>query len=399
MPAPARLIDLTRSLRRAGRVPTGVDRVEQAYLAHLIPDEVPVYGIVRTAFGYLLLDQAGVVAFHDKIAGTQDWARASLLSRLVGRRDVQVQRAESDLRRLALARCTPRRLQAMLTRHMPADFAYYNVGHSNLTDRVLNAVRRAEGRIHVLIHDVIPLEYPQYQRPQTVAPFRQKLMRVGKWADRVIYNSDDTRRRADALMQGWGRVPQGIVSHLGTITPLPDPAGMPAHLPPKVPYFITVGTIEPRKNHALLLDLWEQMGADAPPLLICGNRGWENEAVFARLDALKPDDPVQEIPGLPDAALACLVQNAAGALFPSHAEGFGLPPVEALALGTRVLCNDLGVLREILGSHAHYHPVSERDLWLKTVKAWEKDRPVAINGDAFQAQTWVNHFKTVLRSE
>ena len=106
---------------------------------------------------------------------------------------------------------------------------------------------------------------------------------------------------------------------------------------------------------------------------------------------------MHEIPGLSDGALAHLVQNAVGALFPSHAEGFGLPPVEALSLGTRVLCNDLVVLREILGSHAHYHSVSAPDLWLKTLKAWEKDRHVASNGDAYQAQTWANHFKTVLR--
>lgn len=174
---------------------------------------------------------------------------------------------------------------------------------------------------------------------------------------------------------------------------------LPANLPPRGPYFITVGTIEPRKNHAFLLDLWECWGDDAPPLLICGSRGWENEDVFARLDRLNEGSAVREITGLTDAALAHLVKNSAGALFPSHAEGFGLPPVEALTLGARVLCNDLGVLREILGSHAHYHPVSERELWLNTLKTWEKDRPIATNGGAFQAPTWADHFKTVLRSE
>jgi len=179
--------------------------------------------------------------------------------------------------------------------------------------------------------------------------------------------------------------------------PTPDPSGLPQGLPPEQPYFVTVGTIEPRKNHAFLLDLWEQMGSDAPPLLICGSRGWNNDAVFARLDALPPDSPVTELPGLSDAALAALIQQSAGMLFPSFAEGYGLPPIEALMLGSRVLCNDLAVLHEVLDTYATFAPVSDTENWLKTMNSWKNSPSEAVSGAGFEGPEWSDHFKTVLR--
>ena len=55
-------------------MPTGIDRVERAYLDHFVRDDVPTFGLIRTAFGYLLLDRAGMIAFHDRLRGTVEWA-------------------------------------------------------------------------------------------------------------------------------------------------------------------------------------------------------------------------------------------------------------------------------------------------------------------------------------
>ncbi|WP_394418716.1 glycosyltransferase family 4 protein [Sulfitobacter sp. 1A13421] len=389
-------MDLTRSLRRAGRGATGVDRVELAYLSHLLTEDAPLFGVARTALGYVLLDRDGMRSFQDRLAGRVSWGRADLLSRLPRGRTVALSRAESDLRRLAVARCVPARLPATLSRHLPPGFAYLNVGHSNLTDRVLGAVKQGRGRSAVLIHDVIPLEYPAYQRPGSVAPFRAKIDRVSAQADLVIYNSQDTRQRSEAQMRG--RVPPAVVAHLGVDLPAPDAGELPAGLPPERPYFVVVGTIEPRKNHGFLLDLWQKMGPDAPLLLICGARGWNNSAVFDRLDHLPENGPVQELANLSDTGLAALVQGAAGMLFPSHAEGFGLPPAEALSLGTRVLCNDLPVLHEVLGDKAVYAPLSEPYSWIRTIEEWAASVPDPRPATTFIAPTWAEHFKTVLKS-
>ena len=392
-----RLLDLTRSLRRSGRVATGIDRVEHAYLAHLLADPVPLFGLVRTPLGYLLIDSGGLRQFQRQLAGDLAWGKASVLSRLAGKRTATVRQAESDLRRHAIAQVRRGGLQKALSRALPDGFDYFNVGHSNLTDRVLSSVKAAGGDIHVLIHDVIPLEHPQYQRPGTIEVFRDKLMRVGAHADRVIYNSHDSRHRAEGHFREWGRLPKGIVAHLGTIQPRPAPDDLPPDLLLNQPYFVTVGTIEPRKNHAFLLDIWEEMGPHAPPLLICGSRGWNNDAVFARLDALPPDGPVKEISDLSDGALAELVNKSAGTLFPSLAEGFGLPPVEALLLGARVLCNDLEVLHEFLGDKPVYADVSDRYLWISTLESWAINPQIAQVEPKFFAPNWQDHFKTVLR--
>lgn len=396
---PPRLLDLTRSLRRAGRQPTGVDRVERAYLAHLLADDVPLYGLVRTALGYLLIDQKGAHAFLNRLEGRADWPAVDIVSRLSRGRDAVVASAETSLRQGAVARCLPPGLARMLARHFGQGFDFFNVGHSNLTDRVLSAVKSAGGQLQVLIHDVIPLEHPEYQRPGTVAPFREKMQLVGRLADRIIYNSEDTRQRAEAQLSAWGAVPPAVVAHLGTISPNSDLQQVPPGVLPGRPYFIAIGTIEPRKNHAFLLDLWDQFGADAPPLLICGTRGWNNDAVFRRLDALPDEGPIREVPGLSDPALLAVLEQSAGLLFPSHAEGYGLPILEAAALGVRVLCNDLPVFHEFFDCPLDIVSVTDSQTWLRLIKSWDKEPRQAGKATRFESPTWADHFNTVLKAK
>lgn len=394
----ARLLDLTRSLRRAGQIATGIDRVERAYLRQFLADDVPVFALCRTAFGYVLLDRAGINGFLQRIEGQAQWGRANMMSRLVWGRKCTTDKAESTVRHLACARSIPARLPKMLGAQLGGAYDYFNVGHSNLTSRVLSAVKDTGGSVHALVHDVIPLEFPQFQRPGTVEPFREQLVRVSRMADRIIYNSNDTRLRTETVLGKMGRVPPAVVAHLGIDPAAPDQTLLPENLKPNFPYFVTVGTIEPRKNHAFLLDLWEQLGADAPQLFICGNRGWNNDDVFRRLDRLPPDSAIREVQGLDDGALAALVQGAAGGLFPTFAEGFGLPLVEAQALGVRVLCNELPVLREVLSTNTSFTSVFRPEMWLNTIREWKECASLGNAAETdFEGPGWQDHFKTVLR--
>jgi glycosyltransferase involved in cell wall biosynthesis len=367
----------------------------------LLAEPVPVFGLVRTTLGYVLLGRDGVRGVHARVTGAVPWGPADALSAFARRKGDAVRRAESDLRRLALARCLPARLGAMLARHLPDGSAYLNVGHTNLTDRVLSAVRGIRGaRIVAMVHDTIPLDFPDLQRPGTVPDFRARLGRVMARADLILTNSAataaDLRRHApdpDAL-------PPVLAVPLGLDLTVPDAALLPPGLSPAGAYFVCVGTIEPRKNHALLLDIWEGWGTDAPPLFICGSRGWLNGDVFRRLDALPPGSRVREVPGLPDGALAALVAGARGLLMPSIAEGFGLPPVEAAALGTPVLCADLPVYREVLGDIAVYANATDRYLWENNIRDLMEDRSaeqLRARLQSFAPPVWDDHFARVLQ--
>jgi glycosyltransferase involved in cell wall biosynthesis len=384
-------------------MPTGVDRVELAYLRHLATQPLPLFAIARTTLGYVLLGGDGLTAIAARLTGDVPWGPVDRLSKLARRKTVAVRQAESDLRRFALDRCFPRRLGDMLTRNLPDGLSYLNTGHSNLSERMLWTLRhRANARITVLIHDTIPLDFPQYQRPGTPIKFRALLRRVQARADLIICNSHDTQARVTAHMQGLGEVPPMIVAHLGV--EVPDAAPLPPNLRPDRPYFVILGTIEPRKGHALLLDIWDDLeqetGDDTPVLLIIGRRGWNNEPVFTRLDTRVNKGAVQELSGLSDGIVTALLAGSRGLLFPSHAEGFGLPPVEAAALGVPIISSDLPVIREILVDIPVYLSATERYQWEQAIKSLMQDRgndEMRTVGPAFVPPTWDAHFNTVLR--
>ena len=385
MQPPARLLDITRLINRAGLQPTGVDRVEVAYLRALLAESIPVFGVARTALGFVLVDRAGAAQVLHALK-TDEWGKPDLFGRFNPRLSTPRRLGQSFIRKHAIARCARHKLRKTLAAHLPTGFTYLNVGHSNLNKRMFDAVGGAHKAI--LIHDTIPLDHPQTQAVGAVDAFKAKLLLVSKRADTVICTSTQCALDVTRHLGDLGHVPDMITALLGVDVPAPDKEMQR----PTGPYFVTVGTIEPRKNHALLLDIWADW-SDAPPLVICGKRGWNNAAVFERLDG----QPAQVIEhnNLSDGQIAALVGGATAMLFPSSAEGFGLPPAEALALGTRVVCASLPVYGEILGDCAVYVDACDRCLWEKTIKnlaaTGRPDHPLQ-----FVPPTWAAHFKRVL---
>ncbi len=394
----ARLLDVTRLVSRLGRGPlTGIDRVELAYLTRFLADEAPLFALVRSAVGFLLLDRRGCAGLLALIQGERDLPSADLLSRLLYRRDPLRGRSETAARKLAIARASRLGLRR-LVRRLPKAACYYNVGHANLTARDLGRLRAAGMAVVVMIHDTIPLDHPEFSRPDRIASFRRKLAAVVAHATGVVHLTHAARTATEAQMARLGRVPPGLVAPLGVEVALPDATGLPADLDLSVPYFITLGTIEPRKNHKLLLDVWAKMAGPAPRLYILGKRGWASSDLLFRLDALPPGGPVRELPGLSDGAVAALLVGAVALLAPSRAEGFGLPPVEAARLGTTVIASDLPVTRELLGNKAVYLPSDDIYSWLETiVRLLETPASPQTSQDPAIRLTWADHFNTVLR--
>jgi glycosyltransferase involved in cell wall biosynthesis len=372
---PAIALDLSDLFHHIGRGPvTGITRVAIAYLEHCLTLERPVFGFVRHAGYALVLDRTAMALFAREMTGRRHWQRPGLRDRLRPGLLPEQRRALSALRNHALASSGLRSTSRLIRRFLPAGSVVLLIGLANI-HRSAMAEFAANGLAPVvMIHDTIPLDFPQYVVKGGYGWFEERLRNVGARAALVLYNSAQTEQDAKAHFARLGRVPPGVVAHLGVPYLCPAPQELPAGFDRSSPYFVVLGTIEGRKNHALLLDLWENMArADAKPLprlLIVGTRGWSNADFFRRLDASPlAGTVVKEMPGLSDGAVAALIAGARGLLFPSHAEGYGLPAIEAAALGTPVVANDLPVFREFLGDYAILIPVNEPGRWQRAIEA------------------------------
>ena len=166
-----------------------------------------------------------------------------------------------------------------------------------------------------------------------------------------------------------------------------------------------VGTIEARKNHLMLLQVWQRLvqrfGTNAPRLLIIGQRGWECEQVFDLLDRGETlRDAVIELGDCTDEQLARHLASARALLFPSLIEGYGLPLVEALQTGTPVIVSDLPVFREIGGNIPEYLDPLDGPAWEQAILDYA-DGASGARADqlkrlaGYRAPTWEDHFSRV----
>ncbi|MEM8631170.1 MAG: glycosyltransferase [Pseudomonadota bacterium] len=386
-------------MSRSARQPTGIDRIERVYARRLLDESVPLYGLVATRLGYLILDQSGVAAALEGVRA----AAPDFLSRFLPRGADVDPALETALRRNAVARSARGRLTKHLARVLPPGTSYINLGHSNLRSEVFGALRQARvATATVFLHDTIPLDHPETQKPGTVASFQAKLAVAAAHADHVICPSRASAKAARPWLAAAGRVPQITVAHLGP-SDIVEFASVPEAA--MQPYFLCLGSLEPRKNLSFLLDLWQTapqpMGAE---LVIVGPPGWAGDSVVARAEQMRRDGLPVRYAGTPDdTEVSALLRGAAALLAPSLAEGFGLSLLDAAFLGTPIICHDLPVTREILGDIPVYADVADQYAWRQAIhSALEiRRRGVGKNGERGEDRiaglpSWNAHFDIVL---
>jgi hypothetical protein len=201
--------------------------------------------------------------------------------------------------------------------------------------------------------------FPEHCHPDTVVRFAQHLADQLQYSDYVLTISARVDRDLkDLAHRLLGRSVTSQVIPLGADFPAASPmsdAAFAAAFPALdgLRFMLGVGTIEPRKNHALLLDMFDRLKASDLGLVIVGRQGWMAEEVVARL-ASHPHYGKRLFwhEGLEDTALAALYARALVSVFPSTYEGYGLPPAEALSHGAATVCSDGGALPEATGGHA-----------------------------------------------
>ncbi len=370
------LIDVTRLLGRTwkGRLPTGVDRVGLAYIER--------YG-----------------------------ARARAVVRLAGRSFVLPTRASESLFRWLLK--PGRRREAALAiagglltgwrDQQVAGQILFNTGHSGLElDGYPHMLKRMRVRPVFVVHDLIPVTHPEYCRAGERERHTARMKNALALANGVIANSQATLDELGAFADRAGRpLPLAVVGSLA-----PGMSGVtPAGRPMPQAYFVMLSTIEPRKNHWLLLQVWrslaERFGDSAPRLVVIGQRGWECENVvdlLERCEELK--GRVFEHSNCTDAELVTYLSHAQALLFPSFAEGYGMPLVEALALGVPAIVSDLPAFREIAGDIPEYVDPLDGMRWRELVTEYAKpDSPLRLGQlsrmERFETPNWSGHFAAV----
>ncbi len=383
-------LDVTRLLTRVGRgALSGIDRVELAYLDHLRSRIPAALFLCRTTRGYLLLGPTGAERLSDMVRGKALPERADMFSVVTFRGEVWRHRAEGALRPLALARCRHGKLPDLIKREGPPRI-YLNTGHSSLTPQTLAAF--GDIPVAVLIHDLIPITHPELVPKEQPTTFSTKLETVRQTAALVIANSSAT---AETLTAHWeATAPPIMTAPLGIDLPDRPPRDKDSKM------FVMIGTIEPRKNHEVVLRAWKLMADslpddDMPHLHIIGAPGWHGGPILHRIRAHPQYGTAITYHGpLPDGAASAYLAEASALLYPSLAEGFGLPPFEAVSYGARPICSDLPVLRRGLGPHAVYVDPTDAYAWMETIKQ-QLAGNLPTPDDAPQVPSWQEHFDVV----
>jgi glycosyltransferase involved in cell wall biosynthesis len=397
------VLDISRLLWRAKySTPSGIDRVEMAYAEYLLAN-VPE----RVAF-------AAMTPFG--LSGRLPTDRvADFLSATTHRWQDPDRRGEPQALAWRLwARATTGCISQRIRR--PARSAYLLLSHTHLqrVRTIQHALKREQANLICFVHDLIPVEYPEFARAGDAAKHVRRMDTVARHAKLVLVNSDSTRhaleswmerRRSDGSMPSRF-APPVILAPLG-ISVQARAGQIDSNSNPRRPYFLVIGTLEPRKNHLFLLQLWRRMveeeGASVVPrLVLVGRRGWENENL---LDMLERCVQLRGVVTLhqtaSDAELSGLLENACALLFPSFAEGYGLPLAEALAMGVPALCSDVAALREVGGDAPEYFDPQDGPSWRSAVRDYAEPRSPRRTAQLdrlsqWRAPSWTDHFNIVM---
>jgi glycosyltransferase involved in cell wall biosynthesis len=265
-------------------------------------------------------------------------------------------------------------------------------------------------RIAFLIHDIIPLTHPEFWHPLHSKRFRDWFERAAGAGDFFVYNSHFTQHSVERF---WDRehhdgLPvKGAAIHLGYDLPQAVD-GLIRHPKLQLAFassprsYLCVGTIEPRKNHAVLLDAFDRLWrkGDDSSLIIVGRAGWLCEDTLDRIQKHpRCGERLFWFNDVGDEDLALAYSHAAALIFPSLVEGFGLPLVEALGRNLPVIASDIEVFREVAGDRAVYFPPRDAGTLAEIIstRASEAMRS-ADGGPPFTWPTWEQSTFEILSS-
>lgn len=232
-------------------------------------------------------------------------------------------------------------------------------------ERFLPRLRRDGVLVGAYVYDLIPFSHPQFVTDSTLAGVQSKFVNVLSLLDFAITISDFVGGELNALLRlRLGEGPPIATVPLAHDLPAPrqhrsEPGDKAFDASVPEAFALCVGTIELRKNPALLVDVWSALhrkhGARLPSLVLVGKWGWDSAALRERLERLDyVDGKIVLFNGLSDQRLKSLYEKCLFTIFPSFAEGWGLPVGESLAYGKPCVASNATSIPEVGGDLCVY---------------------------------------------
>ena len=217
----------------------------------------------------------------------------------------------------------------------------------------------------VTVHDAATLDHPEWFERKFALWYGALLPRLIRKVRAVITVSRFSR---DRIVQLTGVNPKDVHVISNGVEPRFHPIDLETVKEVRTkfdlngPYILFVGSLEPRKNLKMLLEAWQLGGFDGATLAVVGASGH----LFPKVQFDSIPEGVRLLGRVEDDVLPILYSGATGFVYPSVYEGFGLPPLEAMACGCPVAVSDIPAHREVCGSAAMYFdPYRPEDLSAK----------------------------------
>lgn len=209
---------------------------------------------------------------------------------------------------------------------------------------------RPDVRLILFVHDLLPIERPDLFWGAETLRHSKRLALLARRGTAALVTSRHVEDELTALMKREGRMDLPVFRG-------PPPVAAEFFRRPSFDgalneacYFVVCGTIEPRKNHLLLVNVWRRLtrkfGPKAPKLLVIGKRGWKCDRIMTEILRKDLRSSVILVSGLPTSIYKVILSHAVALLAPSLAEGMGLSIGEAQALGVPVIASDIDGHRE-----------------------------------------------------
>jgi glycosyltransferase involved in cell wall biosynthesis len=219
-----------------------------------------------------------------------------------------------------------------------------------------------------LVHDVAFERHPEYFSRYELAWMRRGFRYSCRHSDGVIAVSKFTR---DEIVSLYGVPAERItVAPNGVDPAFFDPG--PRAAPVDGPFFLAVGNLQPRKNLVTLIRAYRSLRGRAPEvterLVIVGQPGFQADAIHREAADLRSEGALVFTGYLPTESVIGLMQRATAFAYPSVYEGFGLPPLEAMAAGTPTVVSDIPVTREVVGDAGLRVPATDERAWSEALQ-------------------------------